>query len=85
MLLLNNRLLDLLESGQHMLNTPLLWAYLLGALVVVLLLRGVLQLVVMSIGINIRHELVIRDNPAWGILDGGLIFGILLLLIAVAG
>lgn len=85
MLLLNNRLLDLLDSGQHMLNTPLLWAYLLGALVVVLVLRGVVQLAVMTLGINIRHELVIRDNPAWGILDGGLIFGVLLLLIAVAG
>ena len=46
--------------------------------------RLVLQLILLGLsGINLRHELVIRDNPAWGVLDGGLIFVLFLILIAV--
>ncbi len=84
MLLLNNVLLDTLESGQHMFNLWELWAFLLACLASVMVARLVLQLVLLGLsGINLRRELVDRDNPAWGVLDGGLIFVLFLILIAV--
>jgi len=84
MLLLNNGLLDSLEAGQHMFNTPELWGFLLTALVLVVALRLVLHLVLLAfLGVNLREELVIRDNPAWGILDGGLILVLFLMLVGV--
>jgi hypothetical protein len=49
-----------------------------------LVARAVMQvLLYAATGINLRHELVIADNVAWGILDGGLIFSLLLILIAL--
>lgn len=83
MLLLNHRLLDQLDSQQHMFNVPDLWLLLGGALLTVLILRGILQLLLLPLGVRLRHELVDRDNAAWGILDGGLIFGFFLLIIAL--
>jgi hypothetical protein len=82
-LLLNHRLLFALEEGQHMFNTWEVWALLLGALVVVVVLRGLLQLFLLAgFGVNLREELVVKDNPAWGVLDGGLIFVLFLIMIA---
>ncbi|MCZ6627062.1 MAG: hypothetical protein O7E56_02410 [SAR324 cluster bacterium] len=84
LLLLNNNLLESFEQGQHMFNQWELWAFLLAALAAVVVARLVLQLILLAFaGINLRRELVIRDNPAWGILDGGLIFVLFLILIAV--
>jgi hypothetical protein len=86
MLLLNNGLLEGLDSGQHMFNVWELWVFLLASLTAVMLARWALQLVLLAVsGINLRKELVIRDNPAWGLLDGGLIFVLFLILIAVVG
>lgn len=84
MLLLNNVLLEGLDFGQHMFNVWELWVFLLASLTAVLVARWTLQLVLLAVsGINLRKELVIRDNPAWGLLDGGLIFVLFLILIAV--
>ena len=84
MLLLNQSLLEGLDSGQHMFNLWELWVFLLACLTAVMVARWVLQLVLLAaFGINLRHELVTRDNPAWGVLDGGLIFVLFLILIAV--
>ncbi len=86
MLLLNHQLLMGLGDGQHMFNTWEIWVLLLEALVVVVVLRGVLQLFLLAFfGVNLREELVVKDNPAWGVLDGGLIFVLFLILIAVIG
>jgi hypothetical protein len=61
-----------------------LWIFLAIILAFVLLARAVLQIVLfVATGINLRHELVIADNVAWGILDGGLIFSLLLMLLAL--
>lgn len=85
MLLLNNNLLEGLEQGEHMFNIWELWVFLLAALAAVMVVRWLLQLILLAFfGVNIRRELVIRDNPAWGILDGGLIFVLFLIFIAVA-
>ncbi len=85
MLVLNHQLLLFLEDGQHMFNTWELWAFLLAVLVVVVVLRAVLQLLLVALfGVNLREELVVKDNPAWGVLDGGLIFVLFLIMIAVA-
>jgi hypothetical protein len=81
---LNHYLLITFGPGQNMFNTPELWIFLGIILVFVLVARGVLQVVLyMVTGINLRRELVIADNVAWGILDGGLIFSLLLILIAL--
>lgn len=84
MLLLTHGLLDELGDGQHMFNQWELWAFLLGCLALVVVVRFVLQGVLwLFLGVNLREQLVIRDNPAWGLLDGGLIFVLFLLLVAV--
>ncbi|MEE8554305.1 MAG: DUF350 domain-containing protein [bacterium] len=83
MLALNHGLIGSLRPGEHMFNTPELWYYLAGALVFVLVARYALQaILVVLFGVRLRLELV-RDNVAWGILDGGLIFTLLLMLIAL--
>lgn len=85
MLLLTNAMLFGLEEGQHLFNSWELWVFLLVSLVAVLVARSVLQLLLfIFLGVNLRKELVIRDNAAWGIVDGGLIFVLFLLLFAVA-
>ena len=84
MLLLNNTLLEGLETGQHMFNLWELWVFLLACLAAVMVARWALQLMLLAFfGISLRKELVIRDNPAWGVLDGGLIFVLFLILLAV--
>ncbi|HKI99245.1 MAG TPA: hypothetical protein VKB51_12295 [bacterium] len=81
---LNHYLLITFGPGQHMFNTPELWIFLAIILAFVLLARAVLQIVMYALtGINLRYELVIADNVAWGILDGGLIFSLLLILIGL--
>ena len=84
MLMLNHQFLAGFESGQHMFNQPMLWAYLAGALGAVVLLRLLLQGgLALLLGVNLRVELVVRDNPAWGVLDGGLILVFFLIMVAV--
>ena len=81
---LNHYLLITFGPGQHMFNTPELWVFLAIILAFVLVARAILQVVLYAAtGINLRYELVIADNVAWGILDGGLIFSLLLILIAL--
>ena len=80
-LLVNNQLLSTIKFNEHLFNTPSLWWFLGLFLILVLLVRGVLQLVLLAaIKVNLGKELVIRDNVAWGILDGGLIFILFLIL-----
>jgi uncharacterized membrane protein YjfL (UPF0719 family) len=80
---LNHGLLGGLRPGEHMLNTPELWYYLGAALALVLALRLLLQGVLwLTLGVSLRGELT-RDNVAWGLLDGGLIFSLFLILIAL--
>ena len=80
-LLVNNQLLSTIGFKEHLFNTPSLWWFLGLFLILVLLVRGVLQLVLLAaIKVNLGKELVIRDNVAWGILDGGLIFILFLIL-----
>ena len=84
MLMLNHQLLGGFEEGQHMFNQPLLWGFLLGSLATVVLMRFVLQgLLALVFGVNLRVELVIRDNPAWGLLDGGVILVFFLMLLGL--
>ena len=84
MLLLNHVLLEGFESGEHMFNQWLLWAFLGVALIAVQIPRWILQLFLVAFyGVNIHLELVVRDNAAWGVLDGGLIFVFFLIFIAV--
>ena len=46
--------------------------------------RGLPQLILLlAARINLRRELVIHDTMAWGLLDGGLIFSLILILIAL--
>jgi uncharacterized membrane protein YjfL (UPF0719 family) len=81
---LNHSLLITFGPGQHMFNTPQLWVFLGIILAFVLVARGVLQIVLyVATGINLRRELVVADNVAWGVLDGGLIFSLLLILNAL--
>ena len=84
MLPLNHYLLITFGPGQHMFNTPALWVFLGIIMAFVLIARALLQLVMYWLtGINLRRELVIADNLAWGVLDGGLIFSLLLIMIGL--
>jgi len=84
-LLLNHALLAELAWDQHMFTQPWLWAFLLLALVFVVVVRGVLYVAFrLTLGVDIRAELV-RANAAWGIIDGGLIFTLLLIQTALLG
>ena len=67
-------------AGDHMFNSPGLWLSLGVVVLFVLVARGILQIVVLAVlKINLRSELVVRDNLAWGLLDGGLIFSLVLI------
>jgi len=80
---LNHGLIGGLRPGEHMLNTPELWYYLGAAFAFVLAVRLLLQAAMGALmNISLRGELA-RDNVAWGVLDGGLIFSLLLILIAL--
>jgi hypothetical protein len=84
MLMLGHQLLQLFIPEAHMFNTPQLWLFLAGVLLLVLVLRGVLQVILwLAIGVNLRHELVIHDNVAWGLVDGGVIFALFLIPVAL--
>jgi len=81
---LNHQLLIIFGPGQHMFNSPGLWIMLGMIVLFVLIARGVLQVVLwVTVRINLRHELVIADNVAWGLLDGGLIFALVLIFLAL--
>jgi hypothetical protein len=81
---LNHYLLITFGPGQHMFNTLDLWIFLGVILAFVLVARGLLQVVLFVVtGINLRRELVVADNVAWGMLDGALIFSLLLILIGL--
>jgi uncharacterized membrane protein YjfL (UPF0719 family) len=83
MLAVNHGLVGALRPGEHMLNTVELWYYLGAALAFVLVLRVLLRLLLrVAMGVDLRTEIV-RDNVAWGILDGALIFTLFLILIAL--
>jgi hypothetical protein len=80
-LTLNHAMLARGEPGAHLFSQPGHWGFLLAAFVFVLVLRGVLQLILLATaGVSLRHELKFRANPAWGVLDGGLIFSFFLIL-----
>ena len=80
---LNHGLISGLRPGEHMLNTPALWYYLAAALGFVLAVRLLLQAALrVLMSVSLRGELS-RDNTAWGLLDGGLIFSLFLILIAL--
>ncbi|MBI4081690.1 MAG: DUF350 domain-containing protein [Candidatus Lambdaproteobacteria bacterium] len=84
MLPINHGLLVVYGKAHHWFNTPELWAVLGGSLVIVLAARTVLQLALwLLMRINLRYELVIHDNVAWGLLDGGVIFSLCLVLFAL--
>lgn len=83
-LILNNRLLYSLAEGQHMFSNWEHWEFLLIGAVAVFVLRFLLYLTILAgLGVSIHHELLVKRNPAWGILDGGLIFSLCLILIAL--
>jgi len=83
MLLLNHGLLQQLPPGVHLFQVPEHWGLLLMALVSVFLVRALMSLGFRALlGVNLRHEAV-RDNAAWGVLDGALIFVLTLVLQAL--
>jgi uncharacterized membrane protein YjfL (UPF0719 family) len=83
-LILNHQLLAPLPFGEHIFSHWEHWGFVLLGMVSVFVLRGVLYLLLRGLlGVRIRHELLVRRNPAWGILDGGLIFSLFLILIAL--
>jgi len=83
-LMLTHQLLALFVPGSHLFNSPYVWTMLGGVLLVVLILRALLQLLLwLAIRVNLRHELVIHDNVAWGVVDGGLIFSLFLIPVAL--
>lgn len=84
MLPINHGLLVVYGKAHHWFNTPELWLLLGGSLFIVLAARTVLQLALwLLMRINLRYELVIHDNMAWGLLDGGAIFTLCLVLYAL--
>ena len=84
MLLLNHQLLGLFHPREHMLNTPALWWFLGVILLLVLATRVLLQVILnLTAHISLRRELVIQDNVAWGVLDGGLILAMFMILVAL--
>lgn len=80
MLMLNHQLILFIEPTEHLFSTWEPWRFLAGTLVFVLIARGVLQFILLAfLGISLRRELVIRDNAAWGLVDGGLILALSLI------
>ncbi len=83
-LVLNNQLLPPTETGVHMFSAPEHWYFLLLGVGSVFLLRSALYLLLLGwLGVSIRREMLFKRNPAWGIIDGGLIFSLFLILIAL--
>jgi len=82
-LLLSNHVLGKFRPGIHIFNTEEIWMSVGIMLLFVLVARVVLQILVYAAtGISLREELVVRDNVAWGIVDGGLILILCLILIS---
>jgi hypothetical protein len=82
-LLLSNHILGKFRPGIHIFDTEEIWMSVGMMLLFVLIARAVLQLLVYAVtGISLREELVVRDNVAWGIVDGGLILILCLILIS---
>ena len=82
-LLLTNHVLDKFRPGIHIFNTKEIWLSVGAMILLVLFVRGIFQLVVFSTTrISMRNELVVRDNVAWGLLDGGFILLLCLILIS---
>ena len=72
-----------LRPGVHIFNSSEIWLSVGTMLLLVLLVRAILQLVVFAATrLSLRKELVVRDNVAWGMLDGGLIFILCLILVS---
>ena len=83
-LLLNHQLLPPLGEGQHLLNTPAHWEFLLLGMASVFVLRTVLYWLLGGLlGVSVRTELLARRNAAWGVLDGAFVFALFLILIAL--
>ncbi len=83
-LVLNHQMLVPLPWGEHMFSGWQHWAFLLLGLVAVFVLRGLIYVLLRGlVGVSIRQEVLVRRNPAWGIIDAGLIFGLFLILIAL--
>lgn len=81
---LNHYLLILMDPEQHMFSSLEHWQFLGAIVLYVLVARGVLQVALwVSTGINLRRELVLNDNVAWGLLDGGLIFSLFFILMSL--
>jgi hypothetical protein len=82
-LLLTNHVLDKFRPGIHIFNTKEMWISVGVMILLVLIVRGIFQLIVYgAIKLSLRNELVVRDNVAWGLLDGGLILLLCLILIS---
>jgi hypothetical protein len=82
-LLLTNHILSQFKPDMHVFNSGQIWISVGVMLLAVLVARGILQMVVLATTrINLSKELVIRDNFAWGVLDGGLILVACLILIS---
>lgn len=73
-----------LGSAAHAWQSAELWWLLALEVVSVLIMRGLLQLALrVLLGVRLREELLQRRNLAWGVLDGGLMFGFALIFQAV--
>jgi len=84
MLLVSHQVLDLWIPGSHLFNAYEPWLFLGAILLLVLIVRGILQIILwIGIGVNLRRELVINDNVAWGLVDGGVIFTLFLIPVAL--
>lgn len=82
-LLLTNHVLDKFLPGIHIFNAKEIWILVGSMILLVLIVRSIFQLIVYAAArLSLRSELVIRDNVAWGLLDGGLILLLCLILIA---
>lgn len=82
-LLLTNHVLGKFRPGIHIFNTEEMWISVGVMLALLFLARTVFQVIVFLLArVNLREELVVRDNVAWGILDGGLILQLALILIS---
>ncbi|MDH4120443.1 MAG: DUF350 domain-containing protein [Deltaproteobacteria bacterium] len=84
MLLLNHMITRTFMPGQHMFNQPELWAYLGTAMVLVLVVKTLARVVFwFTLGLDVRKELVARQNAAWGLIDGGLILSLFIILVGL--
>lgn len=82
-LLLADHVLDKFRPGIHIFNTKEIWMSVGMMLLLVLIVRGIFQIAVYAVTrLSLRNELVVRDNVAWGLLDGGIILLLCLILVS---